>query len=122
MACIFLIRKSYEDFNYNMPPRAFDEIQTLLCCLLGGSYRPLYLYIIILAFSEPKPNVCIDGLNASPKKSVKLTFHVLVPKAYWEWDSTSAMFIQFGHPKLGPWTDCGTFQEVRYDQSHTAMC
>ena len=74
----------------------------------------LIILLFILAFSEPDPNVCTDGLKASPKKSVKLIFHALVPKACWEWDdSTTVMCIRFGHPKLGPWTDCGTFQEIR---------
>jgi hypothetical protein len=80
----------------------------------------LSIYIIlnfVLAFSEPKPNVCTVGLKASPKKSVKLTFHVLVPKTCWEWDSKTSMHIRFGHLKLGPWTDCGTFEEIGYDQS-----
>jgi hypothetical protein len=73
----------------------------------------MYVLVFILAFSEPKLNTCFDGLKASPEKSVKLIFHVLVPKPCWEWDSTSAMFVRFGHLKLGPWTDCGKFEEIR---------
>ena len=73
-----------------------------------------YSFIIDDLLLYPFSNVCFDGLKANPKKSVKLTFHILCPRAYWEWDSTSAMYIRFGHQKLGSWNDCGSFQEVRY--------
>ena len=56
----------------------------------------------------------MDGLAAPTERSVRLTFHVLIPKTFWEWDSNSHVRIRFGHLKLGEWSDYGDFQEVRY--------
>ena len=55
-----------------------------------------------------------DGFNANPSNSVKLTFHVIIPKTFWEWDSYSDVHIRFGHKKLDYWKDCGTFKQIRY--------
>lgn len=61
-----------------------------------------------------RPAINFSGLEAPPEKSFQLTFHVMIPKTYWEWDSKSSVHIRFGHPKLGEWSDCGNFQEIRY--------
>lgn len=45
---------------------------------------------------------------------MNITFHVVIPKVFWEWDLESRVYIRFGHPKLGEWSDCGEFQERRY--------
>ena len=52
------------------------------------------------------------GLKCSdPKKTMKITFHAIVPLAYWEWDDDSHIYVRFGHKTLGLWKeDCGNFQ------------
>ena len=55
------------------------------------------------------------GIHISPDKAVTITFHVLVPKAVWNWDQKSRICLHFGHWKLGGWRcDLGQFHEVRY--------
>ena len=56
----------------------------------------------------------MDGFAAPTNQSVRLTFHVLVPKTCWEWHSKSTVCIRFGHLRLGDWEDCGEFREVTY--------
>ena len=56
----------------------------------------------------------MGGLQATLSKSVEVVFHVLIHKTLWEWDANSAMYMQFGHPNLGGWKDCGVFLEKRY--------
>ena len=56
-----------------------------------------------------------QGFQAPPEKSIAVTFHVIVPLAFWEWEeSTSRMHIQFGDYSLGLWKDCGDFIKLRY--------
>ena len=62
--------------------------------------------------------VSLAGIDASQHNSVKLTFHVLIPKTLWGWDSKSTVHIRFGHNTLGNWTDCGNFRETRYIHVH----
>lgn len=57
--------------------------------------------------------VCRSGLEASMDHAVTITFHVIIPKLYWEWDSNSRVCIRFGHERLGNWNDCGDFKVKR---------
>ena len=56
------------------------------------------------------------GLQSTVEKSIRITFHVLVPLPLWDWDSTSScMHIRFGHKSLGHWKyDCGKVTIYRY--------
>ena len=54
------------------------------------------------------------GFNASPDKSIAVTFHALVPKETWKWESNTIMTMRFGHFRLGKWSrDVGVFEEYR---------
>ena len=62
------------------------------------------------------PNWNLKGLKADPQRSIKITFHAIVPKPLWEWDETSCMHIRFGHKDLGDWKhNVGDFREIRYN-------
>ena len=55
------------------------------------------------------------GFYPPPKKSLEVTFHVLLPKKVWNWDEKSRMHMRFSHPKLGEWKeDVGEFIIKRY--------
>lgn len=69
------------------------------------------LYDLLHTIRSP---VNFAGLEAPLEKSVNISFHVLILKALWEWDPQSRLYIRFGHPKLGDWSDCGEFQEKQY--------
>lgn len=46
-----------------------------------------------------------SGLQAGKDHSISITFHVMIQKSYWEWDSMSQVCIRFGHEHLGNWND-----------------
>ena len=55
------------------------------------------------------------GFLPPSEKTLKVTFHVLLPKDVWNWDQTSSMHMRFSHPKLGAWNkDVGKFTNKRY--------
>jgi hypothetical protein len=43
------------------------------------------------------------GFSVSPDKSIAVTFHALVPKETWKWESNTIMTMRFGHHRLGKW-------------------
>lgn len=45
----------------------------------------------------------MTGFNVSPDKSIAVTFHALLPKEAWKWESGTKMTIRFGHYRLGKW-------------------
>ena len=56
----------------------------------------------------------LAGLKAPPGNSIKVTFHVIVPKPLWEWNEASCIRIRFGHKDLGKSIcNVGEFIETR---------
>lgn len=45
----------------------------------------------------------MSGFSVSPDKSIAVTFHALVPKEAWKWESNTIMTMRFGHYRLGKW-------------------
>ncbi len=44
---------------------------------------------------------------------VKIIFHVIIPKHFWEWDEKSYVSLRFGNHELGFWEkNYGDFQQV----------
>lgn len=52
-----------------------------------------------------------SGIHASPDQSLAVTFHVLVPKDVWKWDSNTKMTMRFGDRRLGNWQKDVVFLE-----------
>lgn len=44
-----------------------------------------------------------SGIHASPDQSIAVTFHALVPKDAWKWESDTKMTMRFGDSRLGKW-------------------
>ncbi len=45
--------------------------------------------------------------------TVKLVFHVIIPKQFWEWDEESFVSLRFGNSELGSWEkNCGDFHQL----------
>ncbi len=43
-----------------------------------------------------------------------VSFYAILPTSLWEWDSSSEVYIQFGHKNLGNWKcDCGPMIPIR---------
>ena len=62
-----------------------------------------------------RPGDMAQGFQVPPEQSIAITFHVVVPLPFWEWeDSISSMHIRFGDDRLGNWKDCGEFTKYRY--------
>ena len=54
------------------------------------------------------PFVTPKGFLSPDEKSIKVTFHVILPVPFWEWDLTSKICIQFDNQDLGAWQyNCG---------------
>ena len=54
------------------------------------------------------------GFNLSPDKSIAVTFHALVPKETWKWESNTIMTMRFGHSRLGKWNrNVGIFENYQ---------
>ena len=55
-----------------------------------------------------EPHVIPKGFLSPDEKSIKVTFHVILPVHFWGWDSTSKICIQFDNQDLGAWQyNCG---------------
>lgn len=51
------------------------------------------------------------GILSNCDHAVAVTFHVIVPLDYWQWDQSSHIYLRFGHTKLGSWKhDIGNFE------------
>ena len=75
------------------------------------------IYLLRLQRAPMKAHVHgnTSGFNPPPEKSFKVIFHVLLPKAVWDWDTTSHLHMRFSHPRLGEWKeDVGEFTVTRY--------
>ena len=57
----------------------------------------------------------MTGFNISPDQSIAVTFHALVPKEAWKWESNTKMVMRFGHYRLGKWSRNATFLEEYRD-------
>ena len=44
-----------------------------------------------------------SGIQASTDQSITVTFHALLPKDAWKWESDTKMTMRFGHSHLGNW-------------------
>ena len=63
-----------------------------------------------------------QGFQEPLEKSITITFHVIVPLPFWEWeDSTSSMHIRFRDDRLGHWKDCGDFTKFRHVPFQTLL-
>jgi hypothetical protein len=45
----------------------------------------------------------MTGFSISSDKTIAVTFHALVPKETWKWESNTIMTMRFGHYRLGKW-------------------
>lgn len=52
-------------------------------------------------------------LGFDDANSVAVTFNVIVPRDFWLWDKSTKMFLRFGDPNLGGWSDVGEFTSHR---------
>ena len=57
----------------------------------------------------------LPGLTASFDKSIRVTFHVIVPKPLWEWNDSSCIHMRFDGKEMGDWKyNVGSFDLSRY--------
>ena len=54
-----------------------------------------------------------SGIRASSDQSIAVTFHALVPKDAWKWESDTKMTMRFGDSRLGKWNEDIVFLEER---------
>ena len=55
-----------------------------------------------------------DLIGFKGPTSIKVVFHVIIPKHLWEWDESSFVFVRFGCENLGGWSqNIGTFSSCR---------
>ncbi len=47
--------------------------------------------------------VCDTLRGLSTERSMDVVFHVIIPKLFWEWDSSSQVCLRFGGTDLGDW-------------------
>ena len=63
----------------------------------------------------PEKIIDTSGFQPPPDRTMKVTFHVLLPKEAWNWEKESCLCLQFDHPNLGQWKeDIGEFIKKRY--------
>ena len=58
-----------------------------------------------------------SGIHASIDQSIAVTFHALVPKDAWKWESNTKMTMRFGDSRLGKWNKDIVFLEQREEVS-----
>ena len=72
-------------------------------------YACVQYNIYTLPWSYPPSK--LRGLTDS-LQSIKVVFHVIIPKPHWEWEQTSKVFLRFGCEQLGSWgANVGPFEE-----------
>ena len=77
-------------------------------------YSKLFFYFVFKISQPPK------GLQA--RRSVTVTFHVVVYQPVWDWDDSTKMYIRFGHPDLDVWKyDFGPLRVERYDHRPSGL-
>lgn len=52
-----------------------------------------------------------SGIHVSPDQSLAVTFHALLPKDVWKWESNTKMTMRFGDARLGKWIKDVVFLE-----------
>lgn len=54
------------------------------------------------------------GFRLCNKNAVIVTFNIIVPGLYWSWNSDKgSVFLRFGRPEFGNWSNVGRFQAYR---------
>lgn len=71
----------------------------------------------LLLFRDPSDMP--KGFLLPDEESIKVTFHVILPLHFWEWDNTSKIGILFGHPGLGGWNYCHVIENYKQRYAHT---
>ncbi len=59
-------------------------------------------YVIVSVYSV-YPQYWFRTGTVSGNQGIKLVFHVIIPKQFWEWDENSFVSLRFGNPELGSW-------------------